>query len=106
MVVAKRQGRSKEGPRTRVRTAGRKALLTKPNLQRASPEGRNKHIKRGAQGLSLPLSLSPSRMRMLSLSLPPPTPPTPHTPYAGALLHSLLFFKDGFSFYLLNKIEL
>ena len=84
MAVAKRQGRSKEGPRTRVRTAGRKALLTKPNLQRASPEGRNKHIKRGAKGLSLPLSLSPSRMRMLSLSLPP----TPlHSP---TLLHSSL----------------
>ena len=58
MAVAKRQGRSKEGLGTRVRTAGRTALLTKPNLQRASPGGRKKHIKRGAKGLSLPLSLS------------------------------------------------
>ena len=32
-----------------------------------------------------------------------PRPPQAH---AGALLHSLLFFEDGFSCYLLKKIEL
>ena len=105
MAVAKRQGRSKEGLRTRVRTTGRTALLTKPNLQRASPGGRKKHIKRGAKGLSLPLSRSLMPMLSLSLSITP-HPPNPHTPHAGALLYSLLFFKDGFSCYLLNKIEL
>jgi len=42
MAVAKRQGRSKEGPRTRVKTSGRTeqtALLAKPNLHRAGPGG-------------------------------------------------------------------
>ena len=42
MAVAKRQGRSKEGPRTRVKTSGRTeqtALLTKPNLHRTGPGG-------------------------------------------------------------------
>ena len=32
--------------------------------------------------------------------------PATHTLHAGVLLHSLLFFKDGFSCYLLSKIEL
>ena len=52
--------------------------------------------------LPLPLSLSLplSCVRMLSLSLP--RPPIS----AGMLLHPLLFFKDGFSCYVLNKIEL
>ena len=105
MAVAKRQGRSKEGPRTRVRTAGRKALLTKPNLQRASPEGRNKHIKRGAKALSHGFSLSRVRARALSLSLPLPA-------YSSTLFSLSLWvdmpshFEDGFSCYLLNKIEL
>ena len=61
--------------------SGRTALLAKPNLHRAGPGGK-KHIKGGAKHSSL--SLSP----------------------AGVLLHSLLFFEDGFSCYLLNKIDL
>ena len=43
MAVAKRQERSKEGPRTRVKTSGRTALLAKPNLHRADP-GEEKNI--------------------------------------------------------------
>ena len=68
MAVAKRQGREKptkieqrkvkgrsEDLRTGMRTSGRTALLTKPNLHRAGPGGR-KNIKRGTKGLSLSLS--------------------------------------------------
>ena len=65
MEVAKRQGREKPTKieqrkvkgrsRARVRTSGRTALLVKPNLHRAGPGGRKKHIKRGAKGLSLSL---------------------------------------------------
>ena len=99
MAVAKRQGREKPAKteqrkvkgrsRTRVRTSGRTALLTKPNLHGAGPGGRKKHIKRGAKGLSLFL---------------------PHA--AGALFSSRLWIyvpsrlEDGFSCFLLNKIEL
>ena len=65
MEVAKRQGREKPmkieqrkvkgRSRTRVRTSGRTALLVKPNLHKAGPGGRKKHIKRGAKGRSLSL---------------------------------------------------
>ena len=33
-----------------MRTSGRTALLTKPNLHRAGPGRRKKHKKRGAKG--------------------------------------------------------
>ena len=64
MAVAKRQGREKPAKieqrkvkgRSEDRT-GRTAVLAKPNLHRAGPGGRKKHIKRGAKGLSLFLSL-------------------------------------------------
>ena len=98
MAVAKRQGREKPTKieqrkvkgrsRTRVRTSGRTALLTKPNLHGAGPGGRKKHIERGAKGLSL----SPLR--------------------SWALFSSHLWIdvpshlEDGFSCFLLNKIEL
>ena len=40
MAEAKRQGGSKEGLRTRVKTSGRtNTLLAKPNLHRAGPGG-------------------------------------------------------------------
>ena len=64
MAVAKRQGREKPakieqrkvpGLRTGVRTSGRTALLTKPNLHRAGPGGRKKHKKRSQMALSLSL---------------------------------------------------
>ena len=105
MAVAKRQGREKptkieqrkvkgrsEDLRTGMRTSGRTALLTKPNLHRAGPGGRKKHKKRSQRALSLSLSLSLLR--------------------AGALFSLRLWIhvpsrlKDGFSCYLLNKIEL
>ena len=86
------KGRSED----RVRPSGRAALLTKPNLHRAGPVGIKKHQKRGQR------ALPPPRVHKLFLSLSP-RPPTLHT---GALLHSLLFFEDGFPCYLLNKIEL
>ena len=73
-----------------MRTSGRIALLTKPNLHRAGPGGRKNHIKEEPKG---------------SLSL--------HTPsLAGALFSLRLWIvvpsrlEDGFSCYLLNKIEL
>ena len=94
MVVAKRQGRSKEGPRTRGKTSGRtNSTPGWPNLHRTGP-GRDKHINRRAKASSFSLSLS--------LSLP----------CAGALFSSCLWIdvpsrlEDGFSCYLLNKIEL
>ena len=83
MAVAKRQGREKptkieqrkvQGPRTGVRTSGRTALLTKPNLHRAGPGGRKKHKKRSQRALSLSLSLSLSPARwgaLLFASLDP-----------------------------------
>ena len=53
MVVAKRQGRSEEGPRTRVKTSGRtNSTPGWPDLHRIGP-GREKHIKRGAKASSL-----------------------------------------------------
>ena len=71
MAVAKRQGREKptkieqrkvkgrsEDLRTGMRTSGRTALLTKPNLHRAGPGGRKKHKKGSQRALSLSLSLS------------------------------------------------
>ena len=68
MVVAKRQGRSKEGPRTRVKTSGRTALLAKPNLHRAGPGGGKKHKRRSQSAFSQ--TLSPARLHsFLSLSL-------------------------------------
>ena len=77
MAVAKRQGREKPAKieqrkvkgrsRTRVRTSGRTALLTKPNLHGAGPGGRKKHIKRGANGL--------------------PPPPPPHRAPGRSSLH-------------------
>ena len=87
MAVAKRQGREKptkieqrkvkgrsEDLRTGMRTSGRTALLTKPNLHRAGPGGRKKH-KKGSQralSLSLSLSLSPARWgALLFASLDP-----------------------------------
>ena len=73
-----------------MRTSGRTALLTKPNLHRAAPGGRKKHIKRGAKGLAL--SLSPLRSGVL---------------FSSRLWIDLLSrLEDGFSCYLLNKIEL
>ena len=59
MATAKRQGREKpakieqrkvkEGLRTRVRTSGRTALLTKRNLHRAGPGERKKPYKKRRQ---------------------------------------------------------
>ena len=69
MAVAKRQGRSKEGQRTRVKTSGRTTeLLANPNLHRAGPGG-GKLIKGGAKALSHGLSLSRVHALFFSLSL-------------------------------------
>ena len=97
MSVAKRQrrdkareNRTKEGPRTGVRTSGKTNNTPGwTSLHRTGP-GRDKHINRGAKASSL--SLSPL--------------------HAGALFSSCLWIyvpsrpEDGFSCYLLNKIEL
>ena len=97
MAVAKRQGREKptkikEDPRTGVRTSGKTNNTPGwPNLHRTGP-GRDKHINRGAKASSLSLSLPPACW--------------------GPLLFSCLWIdvpshlEDGFSCYLLNKIEL
>ena len=91
MVVAKRQGRekpaknrTKEGPRTGVRTSGKTNNAPGwPNVHRTGP-GRDKHINRGAKASSL--SLSPGHW--------------------GALLLLSSCLEDGFSCSLLNIIEL
>ena len=73
MAVAKKkegkacENRTKEGPRTGVRTSGRtNSTPGWPNLHRAGP-GREKHINRGARASSLSLSLS----HVLGHSSPP-----------------------------------
>ena len=66
MVVAKKtrkgkahENRTKEGPRTGVRTSGKTNNTPGwPNLHRTGP-GREKHINRGAKASSRSLSLSP-----------------------------------------------
>ena len=99
MAVAKRQRREKpakiqqkkvQGQRTGVRTSGKTNNTPGcPSLHRTGP-GRDKHINRGAKASSLALSLL----------------------HAGADFSSCLWIdvpsrlKDGFSCYLLNKIEL
>ena len=94
MAVAKRPGRekpeenrTKEGPRTGVRTSGKtNSTPGWPSLHRTGP-GTEKHIKRGAKALSF-----------LSRD--------------GALSSSHLWIdmpsrlRNGFSCYYLNKIEL
>ena len=91
MAVAKRQrreNRTKEGQRTGVRTSGKTNNTPGwPNLHRTGP-GREKHIKRGAKASSLALS------RMLGRS----------SLHVWIDVPSCL--EDGFSCYLLNKIEL
>ena len=91
MAVAKRQrreNRTKEGQRTGVRTSGKTNNTPGwPNLHRTGP-GREKHIKRGAKASSLSLS------RMLGRS----------SLHVWIDVPSCL--EDGFSCYLLNKIEL
>ena len=83
-----RENETKEGLRTGVRTSGKTNNTPGwPNLHRTGP-GREKHINTGAKASSLSL------------------------PSAGALFSSCLWIdvpsrlKDGFSCYLLNKIEL
>jgi len=82
MVVAKRQGRSKEGPRTRMKTSGR---TNSTPLHRAGPGGGKQHIKGGAKHF---LKDSLSRV---------------HALFSLSLSLSLSLFL---SCYLLNKIEL
>ena len=83
MAVAKRQGREKP-----LKIEQRK--VKERSEKRERERERERHIKGGP---------SFAYVRFLSLHPPP-------APCAGALLHSLLFFQDGFSCYLLNKIEL
>ena len=98
MAVATRQGREKpakieqrkvRGPELRPQEE-QTALLAKPNLHRVGPGGGEKTYKRRSQS-ALRLSLSTSFVFLVR---------------ASALLHALLFSEDGFSCYLLNKIEL
>ena len=97
MAVAKRQGREKPAKieqrkvkgRSEDRT-GRTAVLAKPNLHRAGPGGRKKHIKRGAKGPGLSLSLS----RVLGCSS------------SRLWVDMPSHLEDRFSCYYLNKIEL
>ena len=98
MAVAKtRKGkagknRTKEGQR-KVRgpewgpQVERTALLTNPIYIRQA-QGREKHIKEEPRALSLSLT----SLCACAVSLPHPRP---HTVYAGALLHSLLFTSLG-----------
>ena len=101
MAVAKRQGREKpgkieqkkvRGPRTGVRTSGKTNNTPGwPNLHRTGP-GRDKHIKRGAKASFLSLSLSLSHALGHSSS--------------RLWIDVPSRLRDGFSCYLLNKIQL
>ena len=81
--------RSKQGPRTRVRTSGRTALLPKPNLHRTGPWGEKKTYKKRSQRVLL--SFSPTRWVLFSLHYQIDMPSR---------------LEDGVSCYYLNKIEL
>ena len=108
MAVAKRQGRekpdkieqrkvkgrSKDGPRTGVRTSGRTALLASP-ICIGQVRGEEKNIKGGAKALSFSLSLPLSPLLWHA-------PPLSSHLWVGMPSH----FEDGFSCYLLNKMEL
>ena len=102
MAVAKRQGRSEDQSED-FRQNKQNKLLAKPNLHRAGPGGGKRRIKGGAKELSHSLSLP--RVYALSLFLPPlrasPLSSLPSL-WVGMPSH----FEDGFSCYLLNKIEL
>ena len=81
MVVAKKQGRAKVGPRTRVKTSVEQTALLLSPICLGQAQGKAKTYKRKSQStLSLSrvraLFLSLSLSHSLSLSLPPPwTPP-------------------------------
>ena len=74
MAVAKKtrkgkasKNRTKEGPRTGVRTSGKTNNTPGwPNLHRTGPGG-EKHIKRGAKALSLSCTLGCSSLRIFVL---------------------------------------
>ena len=83
MAVAKRQGRSKEGPRTRVKTRQNKQHSWLSPICIGQAQVEEKNIKGGAKALSLGLSLPRACACSLSLS-----------------------FSLSLSCYLLNKIEL
>ena len=103
MVVAKRQGREKLTKIEQRKVKGRSEHLSE-NLRwskqhswlaqftQGRPRGRKKHIQRGAKGLSLSLSRALARSSTLFSS---------HL-WVGMPSR----FEDGFSCYLLNKIEL
>ena len=96
MVVAKRQGRenrTKEGPRTGVRTQLEHTALLASPVNMGQAQGEDKTSKKRSQragGLCLPhvLACSPT---LFSTHLCVSRPPR---------------LKDGFSCYFLNKIEL
>ena len=104
MVVAKRQGREKptkiEQRKVKERSEDQSEDLMKnkqhswlsPICIRPAQEEEETYERRSQNAFSLSLLHACA----LFLSLSPPTPPA----------HSLLFFKDGFFCYLLNKIEL
>ena len=119
MAVAKRQGREKPAKIEQRKVKGRSKDQSgdfRENKQQSwlaqsaqgRPRGKRKHIKGGAKALSFSLSLP--HVCALFLFLSPSL-----SPNTGTVLHSLLFhlwvgmpsrFEDGFSCYLLNKIEL
>ena len=74
MVVAKtrkgkaHENRTKEGPRTGVRTSGRtNSTPGEPNLHRAGPGGEKTHEKRGQRA---GVSVSLSSLRVFWVSMP------------------------------------
>ena len=71
-----------------MRTSGRTALLSKPNLHRTGPGGRKKQIKRRAKALFLSRAMGRSSLCIFGLIDVPSR------------------LEDGFSCYYLNKIEL
>ena len=103
MAVAKRQGREKPLKIEQRKVWGlewgpqveQTALVASP-VYKGQARGRKKHIKRGAKGPGVSLSVSLTHLFSLSLSL-----------FSSHLLgrHALMP-QDVFSFYFLNKIDL
>ena len=61
------RNRAKEGPRTGVRTSSRtNSTPGQPNLHRAGPRGRKKHVKTGAKGPGLSLLFTSLGWRALT----------------------------------------
>ena len=103
MAVAKKtrkgkacKNRTKEGPRTRVRTSGKTAVLPSPNYI-GQAQGEEKTYKKRSQRAR---GLSPARMLSVSVSV------SLSLPSSSLLGQNALMPQGCISLYFLNKTEL